>query len=83
MGMFGPKYVWLLFASLGGSWIFRPHMFKTHYKTVKCNVTMISQAAEGFIIIDKVVIRQDNNKTISGMVRISFVKIFILQAILW
>lgn len=68
MGMFGPKYVWLLFASLGGSWIFRPEIFERNYKTVKCNVTIISQAAERFIVIDKVSIRQDNNKTVSGMV---------------
>ena len=68
MGMFGPKYVWLLFASLSSSWIFRPEVFEKYHKNVKCNVTLVSQAAEGFIVVDKVVIRQDNNKTISGMV---------------
>ena len=68
--MFGPKYVWLLPATVSGSWIFTPNVFDHFFKASDCNISQIVEAADGFIMSDKVPIRQDNNKTLSGLVRV-------------
>ena len=69
MGMVSPKYVWLLPAAVSSSWIFSPRRFHLFYKNTVCNMSQIIEAADGFIIADKLPIRQDNNRTFSGLVR--------------
>ena len=68
MGMTGPKYVWLLTAGVSGAWIFSPGTFHRFYPTTDCNVSQIVEAADGFIVSDKVPIRQDIKETLSGLV---------------
>ena len=68
MGMVSPKYVWLLPATVSGSWIFSPKTFHIYYQQLGCNMSDIIEAADGFIMSDKMPIRQDNNKTLSGLV---------------
>ena len=69
MGMISPKYVWLLPAGVSGAWIFSPGTFDWYYKNRECSISEIIEGADGFIVADKLPIRQDNNKTLSGLVR--------------
>ena len=68
--MYGPKYVWFLSATSTGAWIFSPKTFKMQHKVVRCTYDEIVTAAEGFITIANVDIRQDNKTTVSGLVSI-------------
>ncbi|CAB4026965.1 Hypothetical predicted protein, partial [Paramuricea clavata] len=69
LGMVGPKYVWLLSGELAGDW-FSPKIFHKYYeKTVDCNLRQIIEAADRFIAFTQMPIRQDNNETLSGLVR--------------
>ena len=68
MGMIGSKYVWLLPATLSGAWIFSPGTFSKFHKMCKCNISQIIESADGFIVSDKLPIRADNKKTLSGLV---------------
>ncbi|CAB4027904.1 gamma-aminobutyric acid type B receptor subunit 2-like isoform X1, partial [Paramuricea clavata] len=72
MGMVGQKYVWLLPATTTGAWIFSPSTFRRFYPGTDCNVSHIIEAADGFIVSDKVPIRQDNNETLSGLTAVTF-----------
>ncbi|CAB3996723.1 gamma-aminobutyric acid type B receptor subunit 2-like isoform X1, partial [Paramuricea clavata] len=66
MGLTGPKYVWLLAAAVSGAWIFSPGTFHRYYRATDCNVSQIVEAADGFIVSDKVPIRQDTKETLSA-----------------
>ena len=68
MGMLGPKYVWFLPATASGAWIFSPNTYSRYYKAIDCNISDVIKAADGFILSDKIPIRQDDNKTLSGLV---------------
>jgi hypothetical protein len=68
--MYGPKYVWFLAASSSGGWIFSPETFSRRHKYIGCDHSQVVKAAEGFLIIANVDIRQDNKKTVSGLVSI-------------
>ncbi|XP_028407396.1 gamma-aminobutyric acid type B receptor subunit 2-like [Dendronephthya gigantea] len=72
MGMISPKYVWLLSASLSGSWIFSPGTFSSRFPGSKCNISEIIESADSFIISDKVPIRADKNETLSRLTPESF-----------
>ena len=73
--MVGQKYVWLMPAGLSSAWIFSPNDFSKQHKVVKCNIRTIIEAADGFIMSDKIPIRQDSNKTLSGLVSCSLCEI--------
>ena len=67
LGMYGPKYVWFLSATSTGAWIFSPETFKVQHKTLRCSYDEVVTAADGFITIANVDIRQDNKTTVSGL----------------
>jgi hypothetical protein len=55
---------------LAGGW-FSPKIFHKYYqKTVDYNLRQIIEAADGFIASTQMPIRQDNNETLSGLVRV-------------
>ena len=66
--MYGPKYVWLLAATSSGGWIFSPETFSRQHKKLGCDHSQVVKAAEGFLVIANVEIRQDNKTTVSGLV---------------
>ena len=66
--MYGPKYVWFLAATSSGGWIFRPETFSRQHKYLRCDHSQVVKAAEGFLTIANVEIRQDNKTTVSGLV---------------
>ena len=68
--MYGPNYVWFLAATSTGGWIFSPETFARQHKMVICTYDEIVTAAEGFITIANVDIRQNNKTTVSGLVSI-------------
>ena len=49
-------------------WIFHAENFDIQHPNIDCEVKYIIKAAEGFIVISKIDIRQDNISTISGLV---------------
>ncbi|XP_028407401.1 gamma-aminobutyric acid type B receptor subunit 2-like isoform X2 [Dendronephthya gigantea] len=69
LGMYGPKYVWILAATSTGAWIFTNDVdtFSKHHMNIDCNISQVAKAAEGFITISQVDIRQDDNVTVSGL----------------
>ena len=70
LGMYGPKYVWILSATSTGAWIFSPQTFSRQHKNLKCEYNQVVEAAEGFLTIANVDIRKDNKTTVSGLVSI-------------
>lgn len=70
MGMVGPEYVWLLSGELAGGWFSPKIFYKYYHKTVDCNLRQIVEAADRFIASTQMPIRQDNNETLSGLVRV-------------
>ena len=68
LGMYGEKYVWFLAATTTGGWIFNAESFDKQHQNIDCELKNIIKAAEGFIVISKIDIRQDNRTTISGLV---------------
>ena len=69
MEMTSPKYVWLLPATASGAWIFSPQKFTESHKKSSCNISQVIESADGFILSDKIPIREDDNETLSGLVR--------------
>ena len=65
--MYGPKYVWFLSAPSTAS-ILNPKIFSQQHEMLECDYSEVMKAAEGFVIITKVNIRQDNETTVSGLV---------------
>ena len=51
-----------------GSWMFSPKTFSRYHKNLERTYNDVVTAAEGFITIVNVDIRQDNKTTISGLV---------------
>jgi hypothetical protein len=66
--MYGPKYVWFLAATSSGGWIFSPKTFSRQHRDLRCDHNQVVKAAEGFLTIANIQIRQDNKTTVSGLV---------------
>ena len=68
LGMYGQKYVWFLASTSSHAWIFSPRSFERQRKNIECTLKQVVKAAEGFLIMTSVNIRQDNKTTVSGLV---------------
>ena len=66
--MYGQKYVWVLAATTSSAWIFDPKTFERQHRNIDCNLNQVAEAAEGFLIVTNIDIRQDNKTTVSGLV---------------
>ena len=64
--MYGSRYAWIIFGVIRPGQIF-PGDSKLK-GSVECTSNELKQAAEGYISTMKLDIRQDNQKTLSGMV---------------
>ena len=64
--MFGSNYAWIIFGEISASQFFpKDSILKEH---VECTSKQLKEAADRYISTRKLDIRQDNNKTLSGMV---------------
>ena len=64
--MYGSHYAWLIFGEISTSRIF-PDDSKLK-GNIECTSNQLKEAADGCISTMKLSIRQDNHKTLSGMV---------------
>ena len=63
--MYGPNYAWITFGDVTASQIFG----SPDKEKIPCTVDELRQAADRYISMVKLDIRQDDNVTFSGMVR--------------
>ena len=62
--MFGSNYAWIIFGEIRSSQIF----LDSKLKDVECTSNELKEATDRYISTTKLDIRQDNQKTLSGMV---------------
>ena len=65
--MYGPNYAWITFGDVTASQIFGSQ----DKEKIPCTVDELRQAADRYISMVKLDIRQDDNVSFSGMVRSS------------
>ena len=64
--MYGSNYAWIIFGEISTSQFFpKDSILKEH---VECTSKQLKEAADRYISTIKLDIRQDNHKTLSGMV---------------
>jgi len=63
--MYGSRYAWIIFGEIRPSPIFLDSKLKGY---VECTSNELNEAADRYISTMKSDIRQDNQKTLSGMV---------------
>ena len=61
--MFGSNYAWIIFGEISQSQLFPPDS-----KLKECTSKELREAADRYISMTKLDIRQDNQTTLSGMV---------------
>ena len=64
--MYGSHYAWIIFGVVRPNQIFPEDSRLTGY--VECTSNQLKEAADRYIRMIKLDIRQDNHKTLSGMV---------------
>lgn len=62
--LFGKKYVWFLIGWYADNW------FKTYDPSINCTVDEMTQAVEGHITTEIVMLNPANTRSISNMVRV-------------
>ena len=60
--MIGEKYVWFTSASLGTTW------YRTLTDTQTCSTAQLRAAVDGHFYVTRMDLRNDEKKTVSGMV---------------
>jgi len=63
--MYGSRYAWIIFGEITPGQIFPGD---SELRSAECTSNELKEAAEGYISTMKLDIRQDNQKTLSGMV---------------